>query len=111
MNRICPECQTGKHQNCNGEADIDVNGNFLSCQCEDPSHNKLVWHNLNGSDILIGEEIETIWIAEYSDEWLERFRKTKEELPSASFMQVDQTGKIARTVFYPRLVDIKTNHI
>lgn len=38
MDRICPECQTGKHQNCDGTADIDMEDNFLSCECSDVSH-------------------------------------------------------------------------
>lgn len=38
VNRICPECATGKHQNCNGEADIDMDDNMLPCECDDVSH-------------------------------------------------------------------------
>lgn len=34
---ICPECATGKHQNCDGVADI-TDFYLVPCYCEEGSH-------------------------------------------------------------------------
>lgn len=38
MAPICPECFAGKHSNCNGNADMDDEGNFIACGCTDLAH-------------------------------------------------------------------------
>lgn len=35
MELRCPECETGKHQNCDGVADIGLNDEPIMCQCSD----------------------------------------------------------------------------
>jgi len=35
---ICPECEQGKHGNCNGEALDPVSEQIVQCVCTDPSH-------------------------------------------------------------------------
>lgn len=35
---LCPECKAGKHQNCDGIADIDELDNEVLCECEDDLH-------------------------------------------------------------------------
>lgn len=33
MDLFCPECLTGKHQNCDGVADLDANDKPIECRC------------------------------------------------------------------------------
>lgn len=35
---VCPECQAGKHRNCNGYGGIDDEDNWLDCECDKRGH-------------------------------------------------------------------------
>ena len=38
MGLLCPECQQGKHGNCNGSGGIDDNNHWLVCDCTLAKH-------------------------------------------------------------------------
>ena len=44
LHPICPECQQGKHQNCDGCGNIDENGKSIACFCTDKSEFRSVHH-------------------------------------------------------------------
>ncbi len=35
---VCPECESGKHGNCDGTAWCHVKDDYTRCLCLDPAH-------------------------------------------------------------------------
>ena len=38
MPNVCPECKTGKHQNCDGRGGYDENDELVACVCDEGEH-------------------------------------------------------------------------